>query len=104
MQKPHRQVRTSKAKTKAFSGRCQKCGKEICLSCACQYTDESNAAISANSPWLCATCYNEQHGKGIEPIDRLKSSIISKAVEYGGKIDLNHPAVLATLIDLAIGN
>ena len=37
--------------------KCKKCGKDFCLRHIYQYVDESNIAITKNSPLLCAEYY-----------------------------------------------
>jgi uncharacterized metal-binding protein len=41
--------------------KCRKCGKDLCLGHLYQYTDESNIAITRNSPLLCRECYMETY-------------------------------------------
>lgn len=41
--------------------KCSKCGKNVCLRHIYQYVDESNIAITRNSPMLCAECYVEKY-------------------------------------------
>lgn len=41
--------------------KCKKCGKDLCLGHIYQYVDESNIAITKNSPMLCAECYRKTY-------------------------------------------
>lgn len=41
---------------------CRKCGKKLCGSHIYSYVDESNGAITKNSPLLCRECYEEKYG------------------------------------------
>lgn len=61
MNKPHRAIRTSKSRTRKFTGKCEGCSASICSCKAYQYVDESNQAITDNSPYLCRKCYEERH-------------------------------------------
>lgn len=40
---------------------CQKCNNRFCLKHIYSYVDESNGAITKNSPLLCFECYNKTY-------------------------------------------
>lgn len=40
---------------------CKSCGSELCAKHIYYYTDESNIAITKNSPGLCYDCYNKKY-------------------------------------------
>ncbi|MEG6615366.1 hypothetical protein V6C27_02835 [Peptococcaceae bacterium 1198_IL3148] len=83
MQKPHRQLRAVKSKPRKFNGKCERCGRPICSCKAYRYFDDTNAAISNSSPWLCADCYQEKYGVKIKSdVEVYKSNLVSKAISY----------------------
>ena len=41
---------------------CRMCGKPFCNSHLYSYVDESNIAITKNSPLLCKECYIKRYG------------------------------------------
>lgn len=75
--KSHRKTRTARARSRKFAGRCEACGKPLCSCRAYQYTDESNGAITANSPFLCRECYETRYGVKIPTeIDAYKARLL----------------------------
>lgn len=83
MPKPHREIRTAKTKPRRFAGKCEHCGKPICICKAYKYLDENNAAISNSSPWLCADCYEKEYGVRIKSdVEKYKDKLISRAIYY----------------------
>lgn len=44
-----------------YHGKCEHCGMEKPLNEIYQYVDGNNAAITRNSPYLCAVCYSEMY-------------------------------------------
>ena len=82
--------RTYKGRTRKFKGYCEECQKEICSCKAYQYLDESNAAISNNSPYLCKTCYEKKYKVHIPTgVEAFKSNLIStlQQIQYNNKVD-----------------
>ncbi len=76
--KPHRAIRASRSRPRKFSGCCDACGKTLCSCRVYQYVDESNAAISANSPFLCRECYEKRYRVKIPTeIDAYKARLLS---------------------------
>ncbi len=57
--KSYKGERRSKARPRKFKGYCEECNKSICSCKAYSYTDESNAAITNNSKYLCRECYEK---------------------------------------------
>lgn len=43
-------------------GACSNCGKKFCFKHLFFYVDESNTAITQNSPELCDSCYRLAYG------------------------------------------
>lgn len=75
--KVHREIRTSKARPRKFNGYCEECKKEICSCKAYQYVDESNAAITNNSPYLCKNCYEKKYNVHIKnDVERFKTRLV----------------------------
>ena len=82
--------RTYKGRTRKFKGYCEECQKEICSCKAYQYVDESNAAISNNSPYLCKSCYEKKYNVHIPTdIERFKNKLINtlQQIQYNYKVD-----------------
>lgn len=52
-------------KSRKHDGKCANCDKEIPDNLAFSYVDESNAAITKNSPYLCWRCYNQKYNDKI---------------------------------------
>lgn len=78
-QKPHRVTRTARTRSRKFSGHCEACGKPLCSCRAYQYTDESNGAITASAPYLCAACYEQRYGVKIPTdVDRYKRRLLDR--------------------------
>jgi len=46
------------------NGKCERCGEKFPESELHSYVDESNAAITYNSPYYCGKCYRIVYGKG----------------------------------------
>lgn len=68
-------------KSRKHDGKCANCGKEIPDNLAFSYVDESNAAITRNSPYLCWRCYNEKY-----PNDRI--SIVYLLKHLGHDVEM----------------
>ena len=88
--KTHTNIRTCRSRARKFKGHCEECQKEICSCKAYQYVDESNAAISNNSPYLCKSCYEKKYNVHIPTdIERFKNNLIStlQQIQYNYKVD-----------------
>lgn len=86
MTKTHRSVRTCKSRVRKYNGKCEECGKSVCSCSIYQYVDESNAAISNNSPYLCAECYSMKYNvKIMSPVEKYKKRLINKFFDYQEK-------------------
>lgn len=100
MNKAHCDFRTSHAHTKKFDGQCIKghcedCGKEIPVCQAYSYVDESNGAISANAPGLCAECYEKRYGKKVLTAEEATRQDIAENLErLAAQIHSCHDATL----------
>lgn len=68
-------------KSRKHDGKCANCGKEIPDNLAFSYVDESNAAITRNSPYLCWRCYNKKY-----PNDRI--SIVYLLKHLGHEVEM----------------
>lgn len=85
---PHRMTRTARARSRKFAGRCEACGKPLCSCRAYQYTDESNGAITANSPFLCRECYEMRYGVKIPTeIDAYKARLLGVLGRFADQVD-----------------
>lgn len=49
-----------------YKGKCEYCQKVTPIHSIFQYIDESNWAITHNSPYLCKECYEKQYGKKVQ--------------------------------------
>lgn len=79
MTAPHRATRTCRTKPRKFHGKCEGCGKSLCPEHAHCYTDDTNAAINNNSPYLCTKCYEEKHRVHIKTdVERYQDSLIRR--------------------------
>lgn len=88
--KAHREIRTSKTRVRKFNGYCEECKKEICSCKAYQYVDESNAAITNNSPYLCKQCYEKRYNVHIkDDVERFKSRLVDtlQQIQYNNNLD-----------------
>lgn len=75
--KPHREIRTSKARPRKFNGYCEECKKEICSCKAYQFIDGNNEAITNNSPYLCKQCYEKRYNVHIkDDVEAFKSRLV----------------------------
>lgn len=82
--------RTYRGKIRKFNGYCEECKKEICSCKAYQYVDESNAAITNNSPYLCKTCYEKKYNVHIpDEVERFKNRLINtlQQIQYNNNLD-----------------
>ena len=80
MAKTHRSFRTCKSRVRKYNGKCEECGKSVCSCSIYQYVDESNAAISNNSLYL---CYSKNYNvKIMSPIENYKKRLINKFFDY----------------------
>lgn len=83
-------TRPYKGRVRKFKGYCEECKKEICSCKAYQYTDESNAAITNNSPYLCKSCYEKKYNVHISTdVERFKNSLIDtlQRIQHDNKVD-----------------
>lgn len=86
--KSHRMTRTARARSRKFAGRCEACGNPLCSCRAYQYTDESNGAITANSPFLCRECYETRYGVKIPTeIDAYKARLLGVLGRFADQVD-----------------
>ena len=88
--KAHREIRTSKTRVRKFNGYCEECKKEICSCKAYQYVDESNAAITNNSLYLCKQCYEKRYNVHIkDDVERFKNRLIDtlQQIQYNNNLD-----------------
>lgn len=88
--KAHRAIRTSKTRVRKFNGYCEECKKEICSCKAYQYVDESNAAITNNSLYLCKQCYEKRYNVHIkDDVERFKSRLVDtlQQIQYNNNLD-----------------
>lgn len=88
--KEHRNIRQYHGRTRKFQGYCEECKKEICSCKAYQYIDESNAAISNNSPYLCKNCYEKKYNVYIKTdVEIFKNSLINtlQQIQNNNKIE-----------------
>ena len=88
--KAHREIRTSKTRIRKFNGYCEECKKEICSCKAYQYVDESNGAITNNSPYLCKQCYEKRYNVHIkDDVERFKSRLVDtlQQIQYNNNLD-----------------
>lgn len=88
--KAHREIRTSKIRVRKFNGYCEECKKEICSCKAYQYVDESNAAITNNSLYLCKQCYEKRYNVHIkDDVERFKSRLVDtlQQIQYNNNLD-----------------
>jgi len=88
--KAHREIRTSKTRVRKFNGYCEECKKEICSCKAYQYVDESNAAITNNSLYLCKQCYEKRYNVHIkDDVERFKSRLVDtlQQIQYNNNLD-----------------
>lgn len=46
---------------RTFKGKCETCGKSLCPEHVYSYVDGNNEALTENSPYLCATCYENKY-------------------------------------------
>lgn len=100
--KPHRQIRKTTARPRKYYGRCEGCGKEVCICSIYQYTDENNETITNNSPFLCRACYEERYGVTI-PTDvrRFKDRLINRLMQLDELgFDLSDVPRLCQFIDV----
>lgn len=85
---PHRVTRTARTRSRKFAGRCEACGKPLCSCRAYQYTDESNAAITASAPFLCRECYETRYGVKIPTeVEAYKGRLLGKLSRYADHFD-----------------
>ena len=88
--KAYREIRTSKTRVRKFNGYCEECKKEICSCKAYQYVDESNAAITNNSLYLCKQCYEKRYNVHIkDDVERFKSRLVDtlQQIQYNNNLD-----------------
>jgi len=88
--KAHREIRTSKTRVRKFNGYCEECKKGICSCKAYQYVDESNAAITNNSLYLCKQCYEKRYNVHIkDDVERFKSRLVDtlQQIQYNNNLD-----------------
>ena len=88
--KSYRAERTSKTRPRKFNGYCEQCGKSICSCKAYSYTDESNAAITSSSPYLCKKCYETKYNVHIaDDVERFKKRLVEalQRVQSSAKVE-----------------
>lgn len=102
MGKTYRSVRTCKSRVRKYNGKCEECGKSVCSCSIYQYVDESNAAISNNSPYLCAECYSKKYNvKILSPIENYKKKLVNKFSDYLEKgVDFNNTENIIKIINM----
>ena len=89
--KAHRNIRTAKATSHKFTGKCGKCGRSVCEEHSYIYVDESNAAISNSGQYLCKRCYEERYGIHIKgDVEAFRERLQLKLLElaYKAKSDI----------------
>lgn len=88
--KAHRVEKTARTRIRKFNGYCEECKKKICSCKSYQYVDESNAAITNNSPYLCKQCYEKRYHVHIKnDVERFKSRLVDtlQRVQSNAKVE-----------------
>jgi len=105
MHKPHRQA--TYASKKAINGRthknkCEECNKICCSEHLYKYTDDTNANINYNSPYLCNTCYEKNYNEKIKTnTEVLINQILTDYKffqKYGNTFDMSDPEIFYKFI------